>query len=62
MAKDKVLDHYREQLKNDEQALKDSEAGTANGAPNPKSVPMLRLSIAKLKRMISAHEKHAKHG
>ena len=71
MAKDKILDHYRERLKLDEQALKDYESGTreefeitSNGRINitAKTLATLKHGIAKLKNIISAHERKSKHG
>ncbi len=71
MAKDKILDHYREKLKLDEEALREYEAGrreefeiTSTGRTNltGKTISTLKHGIAKLKAIIAAHEKMAKHG
>jgi hypothetical protein len=71
MAKDKVLEHYHEQLKRDEQVLKDFDAGTREefedtptGRVNitAKTVAKLRHGTAKLRGIISAHEQKSRHG
>ena len=56
--KDKVLTHYREQLKLNEDALR----GHAEGRNDDKEVAKLKHSIAKLKAIIQAHEQKVKHG
>ncbi len=71
MAKDKILNHYREQLKLDEEALREYESGrreefeiTSTGRTNltDKAVSKLKHGIAKLKAIIAAHERKSKHG
>ena len=54
--KDKVLTHYREQLKLDEDALR----GHAEGRNNNKDDGKLKHSIAKLKAITQAHEERVK--